>query len=100
MVRPENAAVSRQVVEVVHDDSDEQVEHLSVRVIRAQGSLHATHQERREEDEGREVRVAHVGATGLRLTHVHNVTHSRARLACGTCHHDVLPCFPRRAAKY
>ncbi len=64
VVRPQDGAVPGQVVEVVHDDGDEQVEH----------------EERAEEDEGDEVGVGQVGSARLDLSHVDGLRHGEVHL--------------------
>ena len=59
MVSPEDGAVPGQVVEVVHDDSHEQVEH----------------KEGAKEDEGDEIGVGHVGAASLQRVKNGSPTH-------------------------
>lgn len=68
MVRSQNGGISREIVEVVHDNSHKQVEH----------------EEGAEENEGDEVDVGDIAAAFL-------VWVARARLTARTIQHDRLP---------
>ena len=89
MVRAEDGGVPGEVVEVVHDDGDEEVEH----------------DEGAEEDEGDEVEVGEGRAARLlRVEQLarRGVVAVRARVAllpARARQHDVRPRLPRRAPK-
>lgn len=79
----EDGAVARQVVEAVHDDGDDDVQH----------------DERAEKDEGNEVEVGHVRPASL--VRLDPMTRCLVELVgplvafapCNTGHHDVWPSF-------
>ena len=83
MVGAEDGAVAREVVEAVHDDGDDNVQH----------------DERAEENEADKVEVGHVGSA--LLVGVHHVAGRLVVLvglevadaARDAGHHDVGPCF-------
>lgn len=78
MMSTENGRVPREVVEIVHDDGNEQIQH----------------QERTEEYEGNEISVGDVGtATAWFLFSRFFV----ARSSLDARQHDVGPCLPRSA---
>ncbi len=93
-MRPQDGAVPGQVVEVVHDDGDEQVEH----------------EERAEEDEGDEVGVGQVGPAGFDLGHVDGLRHCEVHLGLQRLRvarppglareHDTRPGFACRAPTF
>ena len=86
MVRAQDGAVSRQVVEAVHNDGDDDVQH----------------DERAQEDEADEVEVGHVGSAGLLgVDHLSGrrvvlVGLQVAHPVRDAGHHDVRPGFASR----
>ena len=89
MVGAEDGGVPGQVVEVVHDDGHEQVEH----------------DEAAEEDEGDEVDVGDIRATGLvRIYQEASLVPLVSSLVTGpagqTVQHDVGPGLPRGAPEH
>jgi hypothetical protein len=85
MMRTEDTPVSRQVIEVVHDDGDEQVDD----------------EKRAEHEERDEIRIGEVDAANVSRTVVLVVVGLRIALdlfAIRAGQHDLLPCFARRCA--
>ena len=100
MMRTENRRVSSQIVEVVHDDGHEQVQHLMcghccvcVKTLYSI-CIYIAYQEWRQEDETRKIYIAESVATGVALVAIEDIrTGQSALLASRAGHHYVLPAF-------